>query len=226
MRQRYVLLSLAAVLFPAASLFAQSDSKTSYFIGYSNLQAEGLPNKNDPDNVLSPEFLDRRTTLHGFNGEVTFPIRSFGITGDFSFNRNKQSADFAGTTQSVRTDIMYLVAGPSFAFRNSSRFQPFVRAMAGAARTNFEVASRTEFPSGTQTDEFDTGSTDFAITLGGGVDLRVNDGLTLRVFQMDYAPVFLGDRGIRVLGQAGAIQTLDLEGQRQDHVRFSFGVTF
>jgi hypothetical protein len=74
--------------------------------------------------------------------------------------------------------------------------------------------------------EFDTGSTDLALMMGGGLDVRVNDKFKVRVFQVDYAPIFLGDRAVTVLGAAGALRTLELEGQRQDHVRFSFGLIF
>ena len=226
MRRQFVLLS-GLMLLSVSSLFAQAEYKPKYYIGYSNLQAEGLPNKNDPDNVLSPDFIDRRSTMHGINAEATFPIRAFGITGDFSFNRNKQSATFSSVTQDIKTDVYYLVAGPSYEFRNnSSRFQPFVRALGGAARTNFEIEARRELASGTLDSEFDTHSTDLAVMVGGGVDVRLNDKIRLRVFQMDYAPIFLGDRAIRVLGSAGAIRTVELEGQRQDHVRFSFGLSF
>jgi opacity protein-like surface antigen len=225
MRRHLVLLS-GLMLLSVSSLFAQAEFKPKYYIGYSNLQAEGLPNKNDPDNVLSPDFIDRRTTLHGINAEATFPIRSFGLTGDFSFNRNKQSATFSSVTQDVKTDVYYFVAGPSYDFRRGSRFEPFVRAMGGAARTNFEIEAQRQLASGTLESEFDTGSTDLAVMVGGGVDVRLNDKVKLRVFQMDYAPIFLGDRAIQVLGSAGAIRTVELEGQRQDHVRFSFGVTF
>ena len=56
--------------------------------------------------------------------------------------------------------------------------------------------------------------------------MRVNDKFKVRVIQVDYTPVFLGDRAISVLGQAGVLQPVTLEGQRQDNVRFSFGVTF
>ena len=70
------------------------------------------------------------------------------------------------------------------------------------------------------------GTTDLAGMVGGGLDVRVNDSLKVRLFQINYAPVFLGHRSISVLGTAGAIQNLELEGQRQDNVRFSFGVTF
>jgi opacity protein-like surface antigen len=225
MSQRLVLF-FTLIALSATSLFSQSDVKPRYFIGYSNLQGEGLPNKNDPDNIISPDFLDRRSTLHGVNAEATLPIQNFGITGDFSFNRNKQSSDFSNARQSIKTDVFYFVGGPSFQFRNQTRFEPFVRLMGGAARTNFNVSTERTVTAGTLSNDFDTGSTDLAVMVGGGVDMRVNDRITLRVLQVDYAPIFLGDRAVRVLGQAGALVTTDLTGQRQDNVRFSFGVTF
>jgi len=225
MRQRSLFLPVILLL-SAVSVFAQSEEKTKFFVGYSNLQAEGLPDKNDPDNVFSPGFLDRRTTLHGFNGEATLPIRNFGLTGDFSFNRNKESFDLTNGDQDVKTDIYYFVGGPSYAFRNRTRFEPFARGMVGAARTNFEVETRRDLSTGVLRNEFDTHSIDLAAMVGGGLDVRVNDNLKLRVLQIDYAPIFLGDRSMQVLGQAGAIRNVELEGQRQDHVRFSFGVTF
>jgi len=227
MRQRFLMASVLALLLSEASLFAQNEYKPKFFVGYSNLQAEGLPQKNDPENVLSPAFFDRRTTMHGFNGEATFPIQRFGVTADFSFNRDTQSSDVTNdATQSAKTDVLYLVAGPSIDFRNSSRLEPFVRAMGGVARTNFNVSSRSELSTGSLTNEFKTGSTDLAVMIGGGLDVRANDKVTIRVFQMDYAPIFLGDRAVSVFGQTGALRTVELEGQRQDHVRFSFGVTF
>jgi hypothetical protein len=225
MRLRFVLLCVLMVL-PAAGLFAQGEYKPQYFIGYSNLQGEGFLGKNDPDNVLSPDFLDRRSTLHGVNAQITFPIRNFGITGDFSFNRNQLSSNFLAGEQSVKTDVYYLVGGPSYEFRNSTRVQPFIRALGGAARTNFEIETQRDLSTGRLTNEFDAHSIDPAVMIGGGIDLRVTDKVKLRVFQMDYAPIFLRDRSVRVLGQAGAVQNVELEGQRQDHVRFSFGVTF
>jgi hypothetical protein len=64
----------------AVSVFAQSEERRRVFVGYSNLQAEGFSDKNDPDNILSPDFLDRRSTLHGVNAAVEFPIRNFGTS--------------------------------------------------------------------------------------------------------------------------------------------------
>jgi opacity protein-like surface antigen len=225
--RRFSIVLLLLILSSAVSAFAQGgEGKPHFFVGYSNLQAEGLPNKNDPDNLISPDFIDRRTTLHGFNGEVTYPFNTFGLTGDFSWNRNKQSSTFTSGTQDTKTDIMYLVGGPSFHFLNSARVEPFARLMGGAARTNFEISSQRNLSGGTVRGEFDTHSVDLAMMVGAGLDVRVGDRFKVRILQVDYAPIFLGDRAIRVLGNAGALQTVELEGQRQDQFRFSFGVIF
>jgi len=58
-------------------------------------------------------------------------------------------------------------------------------------------------------------STDFALALGGGVDVRVSERVALRVFQFDYNPIFLSSNNELGFGNT-----------RADNVRFSFGVVF
>ena len=53
------------------------------------------------------------------------------------------------------------------------------------------------------------------MAIGGGVDVRVNDRIAVRVFQADYNPIFLS--GGNELGFGNT---------RADNVRFSFGVVF
>jgi len=57
-------------------------------------------------------------------------------------------------------------------------------------------------------------SSAFALAIGGGVDVRVNKRVELRVFQADYNPIFL---------KSGNELGFD---KRADNVRFSFGVVF
>jgi opacity protein-like surface antigen len=65
----------------------------------------------------------------------------------------------------------FLLGGPKFTLRSSkSRVEPYAHALAGAALFN------------------STGR--FAIAVGGGVDVRVTDGISIRAIQADYAPVF------------------------------------
>jgi opacity protein-like surface antigen len=224
-RQRIGLIVVVLML-SAVSAFAQ-ERKPEIFLGYSNLQAEGLPDKNNLTGIFGSDFFNNRTTLHGFDTEVSTYLKdNFGLTGNFSFNENNRSFENVNRNDSLKTDIFYFMGGPTLSVGHSSRFQPFVRFLAGGAYTRFSATSELNFASGNLTNSFKTGATNFALGAGGGLDWRVSDKFKVRLFQMDYTPVFLSDQSIRTLSQSGVIQPFTLNGQRMDNVRFSFGVVF
>lgn len=223
------------VLFCASLSVAQTVSGgggPEVFVGYSNLQAEGLPEPNESGSVGRSLF-GQRTGLHGINTEITgYFTPRFGLTGDFSYNqRNRNFTDIntgGGNigTGSLKTRVLEFMGGPTVRFPNTTRATPFLHALFGVANTRFEAETRTVLTSGTVTNNFNTSSTDFAMALGGGLDVRVNERVGIRAVQLDYNPVFLRDRSVNVLSQAGVIQPARIEGQRQDNIRLSFGVTF
>jgi len=227
MRHRTSAFLLTVLMFSAVSLFAQSEHKPEIFLGYSNLQAQGLPDRNNLTGIFGSDFFNNRTTLHGFDSEVTGFLRdNFGLTGNFSFNENNRSTSSFSAADSVKTDIFYFMGGPTLSIGHSARLQPFVRFLAGGAHTRFNVTTQQGGTAGTFTDSFKTGTTDFALGAGGGFDWRIGDKLKVRLFQIDYAPVFLSDQSFRTLTQAGAIEPFTLSGQRMDNVRFGFGIVF
>ena len=198
---------------------------TELFLGYSNLQSEGLPEHNAPGGLFDTDFFRSRSTLHGGNVSLSgFGESGLGLTGDFSFARQKRTS--GQLSRETRTN--YFLLGPTVKWNRggATRIEPFVRIMAGAAHTHFEASSRLESSSGTFTRSFDAGATDFAASVGGGFDLRLAGNVKLRLLQVDYAPVFFRDRSIEILSDTGAIQPAKLTKQRQDNVRFSFGVVF
>jgi opacity protein-like surface antigen len=147
-----------------------------------------------------------------------------GITGDFSFHRKEDKEIFGpGDEDRLDTRVIYFMAGPKVKYRNASRLEPFAHALFGGAHTRFKVTQ--QFAPGV-TDSFSTGATDFAMAVGGGIDVRLGDNFSLRLIQVDYAPVFLKDRSVVNLGGVGAINPFILESQRQDNVRISVGITF
>lgn len=213
-------LFIAIVMFSTVSLFAQGERKPEFFVGYSNLQAEGLRS------FFSNDFRGHRATLHGGNLEATlFLSEQFGVTGDLSFNRKKTSVDFPGESDSERTSIAYFMGGPSYVFSNPGRFEPFARILIGFAHTGYKASTKQDVSSGTITNSFGSGNTSFAMAFGGGLDVKFGDTLKVRVLQIDYAPIYLGDHAIAVLGQTG-LQPVTLRGHRQDNIRLSFGVSF
>jgi opacity protein-like surface antigen len=224
--KKLFLLALS-LLVSGSVAYAQSDRRAEVFIGYSNLQGEGLVDADDPTEVFDDDFFDRRLGLHGLNASIAgFFNPAFGIKGDFSFHLNEDNATIIGGSNSLRSRVFYFMAGPTFKIRNASRFEPFVHALVGGANTRFDVETVRDVPGGTLRSSFDTSSTDLAAGIGAGLDIRMGERFSLRAFQVDYMPVFLRDRSVDVLGSTGAIVPLTLEGQRQDNIRLSVGIVF
>jgi len=223
---RKLLLVFASLLFAAPAVLAQDERRGEIFVGYSNLQAEGITDRDDPTSPFDNDFFGRRKGLHGLQvSGAGFLSSVFGIKGDVSWHRNRDTRTLAGVQNRFDTDVVYFMGGPALRVGRGP-IQPFVHAMAGGAHTRFDVEARRAIAGGSITSNFDVGSTSFAAAIGGGVDIKVGDRLRLRAIQVDYAPIFLRDRSISVLGGAGAILPFTLEGQRQDNIRFSVGIVF
>jgi len=223
---RYLKVVLPVVfMLSASSSFAQSDRRAEVFIGYSNLQAQGLLDTSSFGGLLGSTFMNNRTLLNGFNTDASaFLTDNIALTGNFSFNENGRSANFLGT-DSLKTDVLYFMGGPTLLVHRHSRLQPFVRALAGGAQTRLNI--KTEIPViGSLTNSFNTRTTNFAAGVGGGLDWRVGDKLKVRLFQMDYVPVFLNDSSIRTLTGIGALIPFSPIGRRMDNLRFSAGIVF
>ena len=230
MRKIFVLALL--VLACASNSFAQGtdESRAEFFVGYSNLQAEGITGFDQDDDPFDndvEEFFEDRTGLNGINAAVTgYFTPRFGITGDFSFHQQGRDTGDSSNGSEINIRRFNVLAGPTVKFRNDSRVEPVLRAMAGAANTRFEAEDRfTTTTGGQTTNRFETSSTDFTLAIGGGLDVRLNDRVAIRAIQLDYNPIFFRDRTIDVLGSTGTFRT-DLSGQRADNVRFSVGVVF
>ena len=235
--RKLLFLALFVLAFAPVSFAQTTDtSGPEVFVGYSNLQAEGIGGVDTQDDSFDDEVFGERVGLHGINTSITgFLTPRVGLTGDFSFNQKSDPLNFpavAGTTRrgDIDTRVLNFLGGPTVKFRNETRVTPFIRALAGVANTRFDVETETRTTTGTSTStverDFNTSTTDFALALGGGVDVRVSDRIDLRLIQFDYNPVFFRDRSVQVLTQTGALVPGTIEGQRADNLRFSFGVVF
>jgi len=195
---------------PLAVAQSADRSRFEFFAGYSVMRINYEPDPIDP-HTQTPIIaaFSPKQTLNGFNTSATINLTGgFGLTGDFSAHFKTNSvADVLGGTITNHIRVFNLLGGPQYKFRGNSRVSPFVRGLAGVGITR----SRLEVPSINATD--DLSSTDFALALGGGVDVRVNDRVAVRVFQVDYNPIFLSKFNELGFGKV-----------RADNVRFSFGV--
>lgn len=221
---RKLLISAALVASFVSMSHAQSDeSRAEFFAGYSLLRTDVSTEdfRNFGDSNDEPF-----KNLNGFNVAATgYVTERFGITGDFSAHFKNETLPFffpavvgAPTSAEGKARSLSFLGGPQVRFTNSTRVTPFVRALAGVQNNRIE----TEFIGGTTPTNFDVTSTDFALALGGGLDVRVSPRVAIRAFQIDYNPVFEGDQTIEVPGFGR--QTF--AGERTDNIRFSVGVVF
>lgn len=225
MKIRTSLFFLALVGLSALSALAQSsddeeDRRVQFSVGYSFQRKDG-------DKTISRRVFgsgESNKSLNGLNTEGTYYFtRSLGITGNFSTNFDSDKLQLpAGTPSTVARQVKFkertynLMAGPQFRFLNSSRFTPFARILFGSQTTQ----TRLEGLTGTNS-KSKFNRTNFAMAVGGGLDVRVNKNFAIRAIQVDYLPSFERRDTVNIFGTTQAYRA-----QRVDQLRIGFGVVF
>ena len=112
--------------------------------------------------------------FHGWNASLTGNItKRFGVVADFS---GHYGSELDGSVL-IQEDAHSFLFGPRFSFRRK-RLTPFVYALFGATRFH-----ESAIISGQKLSDADTG---FSSALGGGLDIKVNERVAIRAFQLDY----------------------------------------
>lgn len=202
-----IVLSLCLLLAIASFALAQNatpDHKNGeLYIGYSNGQIDnGL---GDVEDDLGLD-LDDRETFHGFEVAGVYNVsRYFGLKGDVSGTYSNKGYSFIvpGPTGSgsvafeTKSSLYNFLGGMQVKDNaNSGRFKPFAHALIGAAHTRVKL-SGLGCSVGVDCSEFEGGSeTNFAAALGGGIDIRLNRRVQIRVIQVDYNPIWF-DGGVQ-----------------------------
>lgn len=126
--------------------------------------------------------------LNGFEGSVTENLNKwFGGTLDIG--------TAFGTEAGYKVNSQTIAYGPVFAYRKNPKIVPFAHGLLGAVRGSAEYlgVSKPEYR--------------FGMMGGGGLDVRLNDRVSLRLIQVDYLMTRFSD-------------------MRQDNVRISAGFVF
>jgi opacity protein-like surface antigen len=222
---------LCLIFFAACAplVVAQDTPRVEVFAGYSNLRNERItrddfatingltPTQFKALTGLDPTPNSGSASLHGFDTSVTaYVTRRFGITGDFSGNFKTETETFFGAPTKVRMRVFNALVGPQVKFCNKGRATPFVRALFGAAHFRNDSSASL----GPLNNRIIDNYTNFAMAVGGGLDVRVSDRISLRLIQVDYNPAFLKDR--TVPDSLGNVY--QVTGNRRNNVRFAFGI--
>ena len=182
----------------------RSTPKVDIFLGYSYLRAvPQLANGN------------RLVGLNGGSASIALNLsRYFGIAADFGGYDDTQlrlagpGANPPSVVDSGGSAFTYLF-GPRFSFRNHSRVTPFAQVLFGAAHAGQVTLSGCTGTSCTPL----PAQTAFAMTAGGGFDIRLARHISIRAIQAEYLMTQFSDP------TTGA-------GDTQNDLRLSAGLLF
>jgi hypothetical protein len=152
---------------------------------------------------VSAEFQSfcTRRNFNGFDASATYSITKYiGIKGDVTGHFRSQSYvdrfNPPGLTQTIANQerLWHFLGGIQIKNNSiSKRAKPFAHALVGFARyTNRQSQDLDLFPFANFTIE--DRETSFAMKLGGGIDVRAGKRFDVRVIEIDYNPVFAGNR--------------------------------
>ncbi|MFL6275030.1 MAG: outer membrane beta-barrel protein [Blastocatellia bacterium] len=178
---------------------------------------------------LQKYYCDRRG-FNGFDASITFNFtRYLGIKFDMTGHyKSDEFADtFTNDDGSTHTDTSHtkdraysFLAGLQFKDNSKqARFKPFAHALVGAVR---QTSKDTQTSTGPFNFTLDDKVTSFGMKLGGGIDVRLHQRIDLRLFEIDYTPIFARDRDVA----GNADFDLNVAGRTAHNFSISVGLVF
>lgn len=145
---------------------------------------------------------------HGWNTSVSANLtRNLAVKADFAGHYDSYTVANPVNNISVDTSLHTFLFGPQFNIRATDRVNPFIHAIFGVAR---DIAKGTQ--AGRQAVISDTG---FALAVGGGLDAKVGENVSVRIFQADY-----------LMTRYRNPNRLPVQKSNVNHFRFSTGLVF
>jgi opacity protein-like surface antigen len=175
------------------------------------------------------KFFCSRRNFNGVDGSVTYNVSKYvGIKGDFTGHFKSQTYvdKFTppGVTQTIANEerIYNVLGGVQIKDNRTSKLvKPFAHALVGFARyTNRQSQVLDLFPQFNFTIE--DRETSLAMKLGGGLDIRAAKRIDIRVIEVDYNPVFAGDRNPKSI--AGPFSAVRFTGKTAHNFTIGAGI--
>jgi opacity protein-like surface antigen len=225
---RFVTLITLTLVF-ATTAWAQDDyKKWEFFGGYSALFFDNLAG--DTGSAAVDDVLGDRQTLRGFNLSVTGNFHKYvGAKFDYSLHLREDNFNRPAGSGTIDTTVQNFLGG--IQIKNNSEdgpnFKPFGHALFGVAVQKVDVDSP-NLPAVLGVSDWHTNETSFAMAFGGGLDLKLNHRLDVRVAQVDWNIVKRGDQQTGIVLRPTPFQTVGtpffIPGTRQDNLRLSIGI--
>lgn len=163
------------------------------FAGYSMLRPN-LPGDLIPGDAAGSALAEEAGefilgNIVGWGADLTVHLnRYFGVTADFSGFYKGFDAAFEGVSADLSGNLHTFMFGPAFTFR-SGKVNPFVRVLFGVGRASADVEVEAEG----ERVQAEVSKNGLAASVGGGVDIKINDRVSMRAIQMDYLPYRQGN---------------------------------
>lgn len=239
-----LLLSLSLLNLCAFASFAQNSddyNKVEVYGGYSyasvqpnNKAAEAFGTtlevcSSQATDIIGRNFQTNFCRRHGFNGfdaSITYNFNRYvGIKANVTGHTKKQlfvdTFDGVEEPNNVTERIYNFLGGVQIKINSKdARFKPFVHALIGAARYSRKEVVTSPVPLDNFTNRGKT--TSFAMKLGGGIDLRLNRRIDLRLIEVDYNPIFT--RNFDVTGNP--FDVIHTKGRTANNITIGFGIAF
>lgn len=150
--------------------------KVEVFLGYSYLQA-----------VPKLDAGNRLVWLNGGSASIAYNLnRHLGIVADIGDYTNSEIRFQGASGATVDVDnanggVLSYLFGPRYSFRQHDRFTPFAQVLFGGVHAGAVVLSNCNLGCTLLPDQ-----NSFAMTAGGGLDIKVHHHLAIRVIQAEY----------------------------------------
>ena len=199
---------LTLSLFCCVPASAQDYPRAEVYGGYQLLDDEDLIHDITYGQGLDIDGYDR---LHGFNAAVEYNIRKWmGVVGEVGHGRSSLSLgdDNAGrpiwSAQYRRNQTSFLF-GPRFSYR-AGRIRAFGQLLLGGNRSNhsytYTVTNELGFQAGSAAS---FSNTDFALALGGGLDVSLGNRISIRPVQLDLLTICADETMHQLRYSAGVV---------------------
>ena len=224
------LLTLATlIVIPTITALAQDDyKKYEFFAGYSALRIDNLAGETSSPAIN--DVLGEKQTLRGFNLAAGFNFHKYvGAKFDYSLHLREDEFNRPLGSGTVDTTLQNILGG--IQVKNNAEdgptFKPFGHALFGVAVQKVDVDSP-QLPALFGISDFHTNETSFAMAFGGGIDIKLNNRLDLRVVQIDWNIINRGDQQTGIVLVPTPFQTVGtpffIPGTRQDNLRLGIGI--
>ena len=146
------------------------------------------------------KFFCARRGFNGFDASAVYNFHRYvGVAGNVSGHFNSETFTDGATRRDTSSRIYNFLAGLQIKDnqKEGRALRPFAHALFGVARVRLHARQTNQFAPAPFNDfTISDSQSDFAMKLGGGVDLRISRHVDLRLVEINYNPIFGGERAL------------------------------